>query len=116
MTHAMFCCHYLFRYDLKQLFIGSEGTLGVVTAVALACPPVPAAVEAVCVACADWNAVIAVRGCSSPIDPSRRRGTVNPQHDETPTGLPAASLCVEQTDETENTIASNLLIECKFAS
>jgi FAD/FMN-containing dehydrogenase len=51
----------LCRYDLKQLFIGSEGTLGIVTAVALACPPVPAAVEAVCLACKDWDTVIAVR-------------------------------------------------------
>ncbi len=49
------------RYDLKQLFISSEGTLGVLTVVALACPPLPAAVEALCVACPDWPAVLAVR-------------------------------------------------------
>lgn len=32
-------------YDLKQLFIGSEGTLGVITAVSIQCPPKPQAVN-----------------------------------------------------------------------
>lgn len=32
-------------YDLKQLFIGSEGTLGVITAVSILCPPKPKAVN-----------------------------------------------------------------------
>ncbi|XP_047577623.1 D-2-hydroxyglutarate dehydrogenase, mitochondrial isoform X4 [Lutra lutra] len=32
-------------YDLKQLFIGSEGTLGVITAVSIQCPPKPRAVN-----------------------------------------------------------------------
>jgi len=32
-------------YDLKHLFIGSEGTLGLVTRIALACPPRPNAIN-----------------------------------------------------------------------
>lgn len=32
-------------YDLKQLFIGSEGTIGLVTAVSILCPPRPKAVN-----------------------------------------------------------------------
>lgn len=34
-------------YDLKQLFIGSEGTLGVVTAVSILCPRKPSSVNVV---------------------------------------------------------------------
>lgn len=48
------------RYDLKQLMIGSEGTLGVVTAVALLCPSAPAAVDTVCVSLPRWHNVIQV--------------------------------------------------------
>ncbi len=46
---------------MKQLFIGSEGTLGIVTAVSLLCPRLPTAVDTLCLACADWDAVIRVR-------------------------------------------------------
>ena len=35
-------------YDLKQLFIGSEGTLGIVTAVSILVPPRPKVGECVC--------------------------------------------------------------------
>ncbi|CAK0772713.1 hypothetical protein CVIRNUC_003992 [Coccomyxa viridis] len=41
-------------YDLKQLFIGSEGTLGVVTAVSLLCPPRPSAVHVCYLAVPDF--------------------------------------------------------------
>lgn len=33
-------------YDVKQLFIGSEGTLGVVTEVAIQTAPLPSSVQA----------------------------------------------------------------------
>ena len=42
------------RYDLKQLFIGAEGTLGVVTAVSMLCPPRPVAVHVSYLAVPDW--------------------------------------------------------------
>lgn len=32
-------------YDMKQIFIGAEGTLGIVTGVALQCPPLPRSVQ-----------------------------------------------------------------------
>lgn len=32
-------------YDIKQMFIGSEGTLGIITAVSLLCPPRPKSVQ-----------------------------------------------------------------------
>lgn len=44
-------------YDLKQLFIGSEGTLGVITAVAIQCAPKPASVQLAFLSCPSFAAV-----------------------------------------------------------
>ncbi|KAM6178893.1 D-2-hydroxyglutarate dehydrogenase, mitochondrial isoform 1-T1 [Rhynchocyon petersi] len=45
-------------YDLKQLFIGSEGTLGVITAVSILCPPKPKAVNVAFLACPGFPEVL----------------------------------------------------------
>ncbi|XP_033894108.1 D-2-hydroxyglutarate dehydrogenase, mitochondrial isoform X1 [Acipenser ruthenus] len=45
-------------YDLKQLFIGSEGTLGVVTAVSILCPRKPSAVNLAFLGCATFPQVL----------------------------------------------------------
>ncbi|CAE7195956.1 unnamed protein product [Rhizoctonia solani] len=42
-------------YDLKQLFIGAEGTLGVVTAVSIQCPPAPRAQQNLVLALPSYN-------------------------------------------------------------
>ncbi|BDA44336.1 probable D-2-hydroxyglutarate dehydrogenase, mitochondrial [Coccomyxa sp. Obi] len=44
-------------YDLKQLFIGAEGTLGVVTAVSILCPPRPSAVHVSYLAVPDFATI-----------------------------------------------------------
>ncbi|KAM8790354.1 D-2-hydroxyglutarate dehydrogenase, mitochondrial isoform 2-T4 [Rhynchonycteris naso] len=45
-------------YDLKQLFIGSEGTLGVITAVSILCPPKPRAVNVAFLGCPGFAEVV----------------------------------------------------------
>ncbi|XP_043925544.1 D-2-hydroxyglutarate dehydrogenase, mitochondrial [Protopterus annectens] len=47
-------------YDLKQLFIGSEGTLGVITSVAILCPRKPRAVNVAFLGCANFSHVLQV--------------------------------------------------------
>nr|BAE41647.1 unnamed protein product [Mus musculus] len=45
-------------YDLKQMFIGSEGTLGVITAVSIVCPPRPKAVNVAFLGCPGFAEVL----------------------------------------------------------
>jgi FAD/FMN-containing dehydrogenase len=49
-------------YDLKQLFIGSEGTLGIVTQVALACPPLPQSTKVCLLRCDTYEKVVELLG------------------------------------------------------
>lgn len=49
-------------YDLKQLFIGSEGTLGVVTGVALALPKLPSSVQLAYLAIDNYDHLLSVFG------------------------------------------------------
>ncbi|XP_017652660.1 D-2-hydroxyglutarate dehydrogenase, mitochondrial isoform X2 [Nannospalax galili] len=45
-------------YDLKQLFIGSEGTLGIITTVSILCPPRPQAVNVAFLGCPGFAEVL----------------------------------------------------------
>jgi D-2-hydroxyglutarate dehydrogenase len=45
-------------YDIKHLFIGAEGTLGVITKVVLKCPTLPSSRHAVLVACQEYAHVV----------------------------------------------------------
>jgi FAD/FMN-containing dehydrogenase len=47
-------------YKWHQLFLGSEGTLGIITGVTLACAPLPRSKQAAFVACASYNQVLLV--------------------------------------------------------
>uniref|UniRef100_A0A672ZQK6 D-2-hydroxyglutarate dehydrogenase, mitochondrial n=1 Tax=Sphaeramia orbicularis TaxID=375764 RepID=A0A672ZQK6_9TELE len=45
-------------YDLKQLFIGSEGTLGVITAVSILCPRKPKSINVVFLGCETFEQLL----------------------------------------------------------
>ncbi|KAL9181662.1 hypothetical protein ACHAXT_012005 [Thalassiosira profunda] len=47
-------------YDLKHLFIGAEGTLGIVTKVAIACPALPTSKNATILVCNSYQRVLEV--------------------------------------------------------
>ncbi|XP_035276490.1 D-2-hydroxyglutarate dehydrogenase, mitochondrial isoform X1 [Anguilla anguilla] len=50
-------------YDLKQLFIGSEGTLGVITAVSILCPHKPNAVNVAFLGCSSFQQLLETFQC-----------------------------------------------------
>ncbi|XP_064611962.1 D-2-hydroxyglutarate dehydrogenase, mitochondrial-like [Liolophura sinensis] len=47
-------------YDVKQMFIGSEGTLGIITAVSILCAQKPSSVNVAFVGCEDFPTVLKV--------------------------------------------------------
>ncbi|KAK4687167.1 (R)-2-hydroxyglutarate---pyruvate transhydrogenase, partial [Tremellales sp. Uapishka_1] len=49
-------------FDIKQLFIGSEGTIGLITAVSILCPRRPAAMNVAVFSCTSYEAVQKVFG------------------------------------------------------
>lgn len=53
-------------YDLKQLFIGSEGTLGIITAVSIVCPQQPQTYSVAFLGCESFTKVLDVfKSCKS---------------------------------------------------
>jgi FAD/FMN-containing dehydrogenase len=83
-------------YDLKQLFIGSEGTLGIVTRADLRLVPQPRSHGTALVACADFNSVV---GLLATLD-ARLGGQLSafevmwPEFYEVTTSAPAVNVAV----------------------
>jgi FAD/FMN-containing dehydrogenase len=57
MHFALILSSFCVGYDLKQLFIGAEGTLGVITGVSILTPPAPQASNNVILALPSFNNV-----------------------------------------------------------
>lgn len=51
-------------YDLKHLFVGAEGTLGVITKVALSCPRLPSSKNTAFLACNTFESVCKTLSCA----------------------------------------------------
>ncbi len=49
--------HTMAGYDLKQLFVGGEGTLGVITALSILTPPKPRSINVAYMGCNDFEQV-----------------------------------------------------------
>ena len=47
-------------YDLNHLFIGAEGTLGIITKIAVACPPLPTSKNVALLICNSYSSVLKV--------------------------------------------------------
>ena len=47
-------------YDLKHLFIGAEGTLGIITEAAILCPPKPKFKQVAILACNSFSDVVSI--------------------------------------------------------
>ena len=47
-------------YDLKHMFIGAEGTLGVVTEAAVLCPPLPRSRQLAIIGCKSFEDVVTI--------------------------------------------------------
>jgi FAD/FMN-containing dehydrogenase len=81
-------------YDLRQMFLGSEGTLGIITRAVLRLHEAPLAVETAILAVPSWNKVMsllrffdaALPGALGAYEVSRTRKPAKPAHERARTG------------------------------